>query len=337
MTGKDKNTRLLILYHQLLTGRKVSKQTFCVDQKINERSFDRDIEDIRLFLSEELPYCELLYDRINKNYYLSHTIGSTLSGEESLFLSNALLAQKNVRSDELEGMLKNIINITDSSRRNILYKLLKTKNRLNKNISKSAILKMHWDLERAILNCNQIILEYELDEHNYVMRMVNPVELHFEGGHIYLIAYIIEKNYNSPAFYRLDRIQSFRVINSKYPGNIQVEYLNKDIHSNRCNMLAGEEISVMIKAEAGMKRVIEDLFPEHCLVEDKDKFVYEIRTYKQGFINWLLGQGKKVEVIEPVTLRQELLVKIKELQDIYTREGYGIIGKENKVSTGNER
>lgn len=320
--GTDKNTRMLGLYHQLLTGKKVSKQAFCVEQEINERSFDRDIEDVRLFLCEEQTYSELIYDRIDKKYYLSHTVGNVLSGEESLFLSNVLLAQKNVRSDELKGMLESLVNITDSTRRYELYKFTESKLKLSRKERSNAVLKMHWDLERAILNCNQIELKYELKDHDYVMRKVNPVELYIEGGYVYLIAYLVEKFYETPAYFRLDRIREFKIIKDEFPANIQEEYLKKDIHLNRYSMLAGEEISVIVQVEDIMKRVIEDLFPDYREVESsEDKTIYEIRTYKQGFISWLLGQGKKVEVIEPVALRQELLVKIKEMQNIYMREG----------------
>lgn len=322
MSGTDKNTRILSLYHQLLTGIKVRKQTFCLENGINERSFDRDIEDVRLFLCDMQPYCELIYDRIDKIYYFTHTIGDTLSGEETLFLSNVLLTQKNVRKDELIGMLGNLINNTDSSRRIEISKYLEKKLKFTKKVTNEAILKMHWDMGRAIYNCCQIELEYKLDEQNYVMRRVNPVELHFEGGHIYLIAYIVEKTYNSPAFYRLDRIRSFKIINSKYPANVKEEYLNKDIHSNRYSMLAGEEISVLVRVECSMRKVISDLFPEYKEVDsNKYETVFEISTYKQGFISWLLGQGNKVEVVEPVELRQELLIKIREIQKIYSGKG----------------
>lgn len=322
VSGKDKSTRIMSLYHQLLSGIKVRKQTFCLENGINERSFDRDIEDVRLFLSDMQPYCELIYDRSEKIYYFTHTVGDTLSGEETLFLSNVLLTQKNVRKDELIGMLENLINNTEASRRNEICKFLEMKLKFTKKVTNVAILKMHWDMGRAIYNCCQIELEYKLEEHNYVMRKVNPVELHFEGGHIYLIAYIVDKTYNSPAFYRLDRIRSFKIINSKYPADVKEEYLNKDIHSNRYSMLAGEEISVTVRVECSMKKVIDDLFPEYKEVDsNKDETVFEIRTYKQGFISWLLGQGNKVEVIEPVALRLELLIKIQELQKIYSEKG----------------
>lgn len=322
MASTDKHTRVLSLYHQLLTGIKVRKQTFCLENGINERSFDRDIEDVRLFLSEMQPYCELIYDRIDKIYYLSHTVGRTLSGEESLFLSNVLLTQKNVRNDELIGMLGNLINNTDSLRRNEICKYLEMKLKYNRKVTNNAILKMHWDMERAIYNCRQIEIEYKLEDQKYVMRKVSPVELHFEGGHIYLIAYIVEKTYNSPAFYRLDRIRSFKIINNKYPENVKEDYLSKNIHLNRYSMLAGEEISITVRVECSMKKVIDDLFPEHKEVaSNKGKAIFEIRTYKQGFISWLLGQGNKVEVIEPVAFRKELLIIIKDLQKTYSGKG----------------
>lgn len=293
-----------------------------MEQRINERTFDRDIEDVRLFLSEEQPYCELIYDRMDKIYFLSHTIGNTLSGEETLLLSNVLLAQKNIRSDELTGMLENLLNITESSRRNQLYQFMELKLRHFKRERRNAILKMHWDLERSIFNCNQIELQYQLEDHEYVKRQVNPVELHIEGGYIYLIAYIIDKEHKSPAFYRLDRIHSFKIIGRQYAVTVRDKYFARDIHSNRYSMLAGEDISVTIKVESSMKKVVDDIFPVHSILDcTKDSCVFKISTYKQGFISWLLGQGKKVIIIEPEELREEVVSTMKDILMFYATKG----------------
>ena len=48
----DKITRLLILYSSLINGDEINKTMFCFENDCSPRSFDRDIEDIRLFLSE---------------------------------------------------------------------------------------------------------------------------------------------------------------------------------------------------------------------------------------------------------------------------------------------
>ncbi|MBQ3217003.1 MAG: hypothetical protein IJB35_04205 [Oscillospiraceae bacterium] len=65
----DKVTRVLILYHQLMHGAAVNEAWFCMEHGIDRRSFDRDIEDIRLFLSVIFVSKELRYDKINNVYF----------------------------------------------------------------------------------------------------------------------------------------------------------------------------------------------------------------------------------------------------------------------------
>lgn len=47
---------MLLLYSSLLNGEEINKTIFCFENDCSPRSFDRDIEDIRLFLSESLVY-----------------------------------------------------------------------------------------------------------------------------------------------------------------------------------------------------------------------------------------------------------------------------------------
>lgn len=49
MQSTDKVTRILMLYQQLLNGNIVKKATFALEHQITERTFERDIDDIRLF------------------------------------------------------------------------------------------------------------------------------------------------------------------------------------------------------------------------------------------------------------------------------------------------
>lgn len=67
----DKLTRLLWLYSKLLNGEEVNKWSFCLEADCQSRSFDRDIEDIRMFLSETYQVANLLYSRSENTYYLT--------------------------------------------------------------------------------------------------------------------------------------------------------------------------------------------------------------------------------------------------------------------------
>ena len=195
LAGTDKNTRLLSLYYQLLTGKSVNKQAFCLEHNITERSFDRDIEDIRLYLSEEQPYCELKYDRNYRIYHLSHIIGKSLPGELVLFLVNVLLSQKCISKDEMEAMLSKLIDVTEVYRSKEIYEYVQKRINLGVNCNGKAIMKMHWDMERAIRHQNIIEMYYEINENECVLRQVKPIQLRIENGFVYLIAYLIDKQY----------------------------------------------------------------------------------------------------------------------------------------------
>ena len=55
----DKITRTLLLYSRLINGEKVNKFAFCMETDCIPRTFDRDIEDVRLYLSETFDVREL--------------------------------------------------------------------------------------------------------------------------------------------------------------------------------------------------------------------------------------------------------------------------------------
>lgn len=57
----EKGRRLLYLYRELTEGRGIHKQKAAIRFCVNERSIQRDIEDIRNFLLEQDPPMEVRY------------------------------------------------------------------------------------------------------------------------------------------------------------------------------------------------------------------------------------------------------------------------------------
>lgn len=68
----DKITRILILYRLLMHGDLINKYSASLEFGISERSFDRDIQDIRLFLSESFSNLELVYDEERRGYCIKN-------------------------------------------------------------------------------------------------------------------------------------------------------------------------------------------------------------------------------------------------------------------------
>lgn len=72
---KDKVSRVLALYSQLLAGRTVQKAETAQYYGVNERSIQRDIEDIRSFFQDDAAVrdggiCDVVYDTREKGYRL---------------------------------------------------------------------------------------------------------------------------------------------------------------------------------------------------------------------------------------------------------------------------
>ncbi len=61
MGHTDMVTRILNMYEELRTGKQVHKASYCEEYGISERTFDRDIEKIRNYLSEFFCGKEVVY------------------------------------------------------------------------------------------------------------------------------------------------------------------------------------------------------------------------------------------------------------------------------------
>ena len=107
----DKVTRLLLLYSKLLQGERVGKIRFCMETNSLPRTFDRDIEDIRLYLSEAYDHRELIYDRQENMYYLTSSQTKSLERMEYLFLERVLLDTRILRLDEMDVLLSHLAKI----------------------------------------------------------------------------------------------------------------------------------------------------------------------------------------------------------------------------------
>lgn len=308
MANTDKVTRMLALYSQILDGKKVNKSNFCLEYGINERTFERDIEDIRLFLSESYSVNELCYLRGDNAYQLTRIVSTKLSGEEAVVLASQLFSQKTFRTDEIEEMLENLIGITDRQDKENVYRIVRNKLEHNHWAGKSmASIKIQWDIERCILNRKVITLDYQKGNGECVQRKVKPVEIIYDDGYGYLAAYRCDKEYPYPAFFRLDRIHSFKVGMGEFDSGVLENYKELNIRNYLKYMQAGEILEVTLQCDQSKRNLVEESFCDTKLLQEKEgKCIILVKSFQQGFLQWLLGQGDTVEVLEPAGIREEI-------------------------------
>ena len=111
---EDKVSRVLALYSQLLGGRTIQKAAAAQQYGVNERSIQRDIEDIRAFcrngmaLGDGTP-CDIVYDYVDKGYRMEGGQAQKLSNSEILALCKILLDSRAFVKTEMEAMLHKVI------------------------------------------------------------------------------------------------------------------------------------------------------------------------------------------------------------------------------------
>lgn len=91
----DKIERVLGIYTKLMNGYLVSKAEEAVNYGDNERSIQRDIDDIRNYLEADAERVgcinSIIYDRIGKGYRLEQIYKMKFSNSEVLALCKILL------------------------------------------------------------------------------------------------------------------------------------------------------------------------------------------------------------------------------------------------------
>ena len=97
---QSKNARILDIYVRLCDGKIINKSNEAKHFKVDERSIQRDIDDIRAFLnnsaSEHGTQCgkSIVYDRMSKGFKMLGNEENIMSNSEILAVSKILLESR---------------------------------------------------------------------------------------------------------------------------------------------------------------------------------------------------------------------------------------------------
>ena len=111
--SSDKSRRVLDIYTILLEGKLVSKKEIAQKYGVNERTIQRDLDDVRNFFdikgSETGSINEVIYDREKNGYYLEHSDYVKLKNSEILAISKILLDSRAFTKKEMSSILHRMI------------------------------------------------------------------------------------------------------------------------------------------------------------------------------------------------------------------------------------
>lgn len=315
----DKVSRILRLFHSLIQGQKLNKADFAKSNNISERSVDRDIEDIRYYLSEIHSNAEVLFNKSENAYYLSGWSNYKFSSIEVITILKVLIGSKVLRKDEMQGIMRSVRMMLDpTARRETVNSVYSEVDNYISPVHGKAILKMLEDLNRVISKRLKIDLCYTKGNGEQIKKRVLPLIFIFSDFYFYFIAFIDGAGYKYPAFFRVDRIESFNVTDEQYSEELYKTYNAAKMRNCLQFMYAGELLNVKVRCKNQAVEAFKDRLPNHWLIKDEGEWkVYEARVFGEGFIRWALSQGSTIEILEPVSLKENFIEEVKRINTLY--------------------
>lgn len=206
----EKLSRVLFLYSKLKKGERINKNIYCAEYECSPRAFDRDVEDIRLFLSEAYSAAELVYDRFHNEYYLTISEPPLLSTYDFFILSQLLISSSALRKDELLELMAHLASHTERSR----YCMTWITEKLDRYSSQvdASIVKIHGDLTRCIQRQDKISISFRKTNGTIDDILVIPCDIRRDRANesLSLCALdAVDVGKSTPDYYALDRIESF--------------------------------------------------------------------------------------------------------------------------------
>ena len=110
----SKNARVLDMYERLCSGKIINKSEEAQRFGVDERSIQRDIDDIRAFLDERAivdagDTRQVVYDRQKKGFLLSGYQSPLMTNSEILAVSKILLESRAFTKKEMSTVLDKLI------------------------------------------------------------------------------------------------------------------------------------------------------------------------------------------------------------------------------------
>jgi len=313
--GSGKMERVLGIYTRLINGQTVNKAEEARKYRVNERSIQRDIDDIRNFLeleAENMGYINTItYDRGDNGYRMEQIYKLKLSNSEILALCKILLESRAFIKEEMEDMQDRLISccvpkenqkVVNEMIGNEMFHYVEPRH-------KTRFLDAMWDIAQAIRNCRYIEMDYgRIKGGKMVHRKVKPAAIMFSEYYFYLTAFIDDKevrkdfdviNDSFPTIYRIDRIRNLTVLEEKFHIPYSSRFEEGEFRKRVQFMYGGKLQKVKFKFFGESVEAVLDRLPTAQILSEEDgAYVVSAEVFGKGIEMWLRSQGDLVEVME---------------------------------------
>lgn len=307
--------RILGIYKRLLEGYLVSKSEEAERYCVNERTIQRDIDDIRKFLEIDVEYSgvknSVVYDRCEKMYKLEQVSQLKLNNSEILAICKILLDSRSLIKTEMMAILDKLISccVLEKDQRLVKDLILNEAFHYVEPRHKSQFLDKLWSIGQAIRECKYIEIDYKrIKDKKIVYRKVKPVAIMFSEYYFYVTAFIDDDdevkrkfdviNDSFPTIYRIDRIQKLKVSDDKFYIPYRSRFEEGEFRKRIQFMFGGELHKVKFKYLGNdIDSILDRLPTAEIKFEDETGYIVEAEAFGKGINMWINSQGNLIELL----------------------------------------
>lgn len=320
-----KTHRVLSLFKRLASGEIIQKSVEAERFHVTEKSIQRDLDDIREYLSEEQiegNRCEVVWVPAQKGYSMVNKTKTWLEKYDVLAIAKILLESRAFCKSEMDSLLDKLLLQVLPEERQHIRKIIGNEQFHYAPVSHNKEL-IHnlWILSKAVREQRQVRLNYKKENNDqYVQRIVEPQGIIFSEYYFYLVACIHGANYEFPAIYRIDRIQEIAVLSEHF----SVSYCNRfeegEFRRRVQFMQPGKLNKVRFKFFSKSLEAVLDRLPTAVVIKQDDKSaIIETEIFGEGIKMWLLSQGDKIEVLYPTAFCQDMKEILQKMLERYRK------------------
>lgn len=307
----EKIERVLGIYTKLINGDIVNKAEEANHYGVNERSVQRDIDDIRNFLDLNTEQGEtmnsVIYDRVRKGYKLEQSYRVKLTNPEILAICKILLDSRAFPKDEMMDMLDKLIEccVPESSRKSVLDLVLNEKFHYIEPQHKTKFLDTMWEIGQAVRQCRYIEIDYmRTKDMAIVNRKLKPMAIMFSEYYFYLAAFIDDEevkqdfdvlNDTFPTIYRIDRIKKIKTLDLGFHIPYSSRFEEGEFRKRIQFMYGGRLRRVeFVYTGASIESVLDRLPTARILCERDGSYTISAEVFGKGIDMWIRSQGDMI-------------------------------------------
>lgn len=311
----DKIARILGIYTKLMNGGIVNKAEEARQYGVNERSIQRDIDDIREYFENETADIgfinSVIYDRSAKGYRLEQLYKTRLSNSEILAVCKILLDSRAFTKKEMLLLLDKLVEccVPQTNQKAVMDLISNEEFHYVEPRHHTVFIDKLWTLGQAIRASQYIEIDYmRTKDKKIVRRKLKPVAILFSEYYFYLTAFIddkeVQENFDVlndafPTIYRLDRIKKLKLLDEKFHIPYSSRFEEGEFRKRIQFMYGGKLQKVKFEYSGTDVDAVLDRLPTARIIKEEDgRYVIEAEVFGKGIEMWLRSQGENVKIMD---------------------------------------